>query len=257
METVFEANLALEAHLVQDLLERAGIPSRVDGEYLQGAAGELPLGNLVKVRVPPEHAAEAREVIAEWEKSQPATPTPPSSRGKGSWTVFAFLLGGALGVFGGWLHFNTPIYSDGVDYDNDGKLEEHYRYAGEKIESAEYDRNSDGTVDARYAYDSHGVATEGWGDDNFDGRFESHSRFVRGQPETTEIDRDGDGFAEEVLRFHNGVVAERELLSPQSRAVIKREHYRDGQLMSAGYDADGDGDFERHVEYDALGDPKP
>ena len=53
-------NLALEAHLVQDLLERAGIPSRIDGEYLQGAAGGLPLGGLVKVRGPPERAAAFR-----------------------------------------------------------------------------------------------------------------------------------------------------------------------------------------------------
>jgi hypothetical protein len=74
METVFESILAIDAHLVSHLLESAGIPSRIDGEYLQGAAGELPLGSLVKVRVAPEHAAEAREVIAEWEKATPDEP---------------------------------------------------------------------------------------------------------------------------------------------------------------------------------------
>ena len=70
MDTVFHASTSLEAHLVQQLLERARIPSRIDGEFLQGGAGELPPGNLIRVRVAPEHAAEAREIIAEWEKGQ-------------------------------------------------------------------------------------------------------------------------------------------------------------------------------------------
>lgn len=70
MEKIFEASAAFEAHLVHDLLERAGIPSRIDGEFLQGAMGELPVGNLVSVRVAPHHVAEAREIIAEWEKGE-------------------------------------------------------------------------------------------------------------------------------------------------------------------------------------------
>ncbi len=68
MDTVFHASTSLEAHLVQQLLERAGISARIDGEFLQGAAGELPPGNLIRVRVAPERAVEAREIIAEWEK---------------------------------------------------------------------------------------------------------------------------------------------------------------------------------------------
>lgn len=70
MDTVFHASTSLDAHLVQQLLERAGIPSRIDGEFLQGGAGELPPGNLIRVRVAPEHMAEARAVIADWEKGK-------------------------------------------------------------------------------------------------------------------------------------------------------------------------------------------
>jgi hypothetical protein len=68
MEKVFEASSALDAHLIRDLLERAGVPSRIDGEFLTGGIGELPVGNLVAVLVAPEHVAEAREIIAEWEQ---------------------------------------------------------------------------------------------------------------------------------------------------------------------------------------------
>ena len=70
-EKVYECTLAVEAHMICDLLARAGISARVDGAFLSGAGGELPLGNTVKVRVEPARATEAREVIADWEKQQP------------------------------------------------------------------------------------------------------------------------------------------------------------------------------------------
>jgi hypothetical protein len=50
-EKVYECTLVVEAHMICDLLARAGISARVDGEFLAGAAGELPLGSAVKVRV--------------------------------------------------------------------------------------------------------------------------------------------------------------------------------------------------------------
>ena len=62
--SVYECSLPVEAHMICDLLARAGISARVDGEFLAGAGGELPLGNTIKVRVDPSRAAEAREVIA-------------------------------------------------------------------------------------------------------------------------------------------------------------------------------------------------
>lgn len=70
MDTVFHASTSLEAHLVQQLLERAGIPARIDGEFLQGGAGELPPGNLIRVRVEPKRVAEAREIISDWENGR-------------------------------------------------------------------------------------------------------------------------------------------------------------------------------------------
>jgi len=256
METVFEASLALEAHLVRDLLERAGIPSHMEGEYLQGAAGELPLGNLVRVRVTSERAAEAREVIAEWEKKQPADPQPPA-RKKGSWAPYTFFLGCFLGLFAAWIHYNTPISERGVDYDGDGTLDERYVYDGERLVAQDLDRNSDGRADVRYEYDSHGLVKEAFIDDDFDQRFETHQQMVRGQPHISESDLDGDGFAEIVYRYRNGVATEGEFISPKSRAVLKRSHLRGGWLVAADFDADGDAKFERHVEYDEMGDPKP
>jgi hypothetical protein len=261
METVFHASIAVEAHLVRHLLVQAGIPSRIDGEYLQGASGELPPGGLVKVRVAPEHAAEAREIIAEWEKSQPPDPQPApvtanDRKPARSWAPYTLVLGLALGFGAAWVQYRTPITTDGVDFDGDGNREETYHYAGSHLSSAEYDRNSDGRTDVRYEYDSHGVTSTSATDEDFDGRFENRWRWERGNPVFAETDRDGDGFAEIITHFSHGVPTDWEYLSPTTHAVTKRSHLKGGQLAWSEYDDDGDGQFERRVSYDERDDPK-
>jgi hypothetical protein len=50
-EKVYECTLPVDAHMICDLLARAGISARVDGEFLAGVLGELPVGSTIKVRV--------------------------------------------------------------------------------------------------------------------------------------------------------------------------------------------------------------
>lgn len=83
--------------MVCDLLSQAGVSARVDGAFLSGAGGELPLGNTVRVRVDPSRAAEAREVIAEWEQLQPAEPTAPTSSAARPRILMWFMLGAIAG----------------------------------------------------------------------------------------------------------------------------------------------------------------
>lgn len=115
--SVYECTLPVEAHMICDLLSQAGIAARVDGEFLAGAGGELPLGNSIKVRVDPARVAEAREVIADWEKQQPAEPTPavvPTARFKAPFWFFAGVMAGvalALLVLGP----DRPIDSAAID----------------------------------------------------------------------------------------------------------------------------------------------
>jgi hypothetical protein len=102
-EKVYECSLAVEAHMICDLLARAGISARVDGEFLAGAGGDLPLGSTIKVRVDPARAAEAREVIDEWEREQPppepAIATPRSRMRSPLWFLAGTLVGGAIVFF--------------------------------------------------------------------------------------------------------------------------------------------------------------
>jgi Putative prokaryotic signal transducing protein len=234
-EKVYECTLAVEAHMVCDLLSQAGISARVEGEFLQTGGGELPLGNLVKVRVDPVRAAEAREVIADWEKLQPpaepgAAPSTKTSRaGSLLWLLGGLMAGTALA----FIAFES-------------------RYAG----TNEYDRNRDGRIDARWhlAWDGHAVAYEE--DNDFDGRFEwlyevKDEQFSRGV-----LDADGDGRPERVSQFRHGVITGQDFYFASGGRIVKRERYEVGLLAAAELDDDGDGRFERRVSYDAHAEPR-
>jgi hypothetical protein len=273
VETVFEAQFEVEAQMVRDLLQQAGIPARVDGAFLQSGAGELPPTGLVKVRVPPEHAMDAREIIADWEKTQPEPDTPSTGAASGaapstgspslaatrksSWAPYTFVIGAVLGGFASWFHFNTPVTSEGVDYDGDGQYDERYVYEGNKVKSVESDRNHDGRTDRRFVYDSHGELEGVYVDNDFDGRFEALQHENRGVATLLETDLDGDGSADEIARYEHGVIKTVEFFSKSPRAAMKRSYYVGGRLSYAEYDDNGDGNFERRVEYDEKGDVKP
>ena len=51
MRVVYEAENIIDANLVKNALEHEGIPAFVSGQYLTGAAGELPPMALVNVMV--------------------------------------------------------------------------------------------------------------------------------------------------------------------------------------------------------------
>lgn len=71
MKSIYQAAHGVDAHMIRALLEQAGIPAQVRGEYLQGALGELPVSGMVAVWVPEADAARARELVLDWERSVP------------------------------------------------------------------------------------------------------------------------------------------------------------------------------------------
>ena len=256
-EKVYECTLVVEAHMICDLLARAGISARVDGEFLAGVAGELPLGSAVKVRVASERAAEARAVIAEWEKAQPpdvAGQTAPPQRAPLKSPLW-FLTGAiAGGLIAAWM-LRTPQSRDGIDYDGDGDYESTFFYAGQALRRAEFDRNNDGKPDARWHYDLQGYEERYEGDDDFDGRFEIQADVDANQWRSARFDLDGDGRPEETQRYRHGVLDTAQLHDANGR-VVAREAYRNGERISAEFDRDGDGTFEQRVEFDRFDMPK-
>lgn len=65
MRIVYRAENIIDAHLVRNVLEGAGIPAHVGGEYLTGAMGELPVLGLVTVLVAEHDLPAASRLVAE------------------------------------------------------------------------------------------------------------------------------------------------------------------------------------------------
>lgn len=63
MRVVYEAANIIDAHLVRQALENAGLPAWVRGEALTGGIGELGVFGLVAVMVPDDCAIAARGVV--------------------------------------------------------------------------------------------------------------------------------------------------------------------------------------------------
>ena len=232
-EKVYECTLAVEAHMVCDLLSQAGISARVDGEFMQSAMGEIPLGNAVKVRVEPARAAEAREVIADWEKQQPvdpiAVPVTKTSRFKSPlWFFIGVMVGATLSFLA--FHDAPPDYGE--------------------------DRNRDAKDDTRWNYAWNGDAVLYEEDNDFDGRFEWRYEMDNGRLVRAVLDADFDGRPEQVWHYVSNVPSSAEYYYASGGRIVKRQFFKAGLLEAAEFDDDGDGVFERRVQYDAHAEPK-
>jgi formyltetrahydrofolate synthetase len=67
---IFSANSTTEAHLVKGLLAHHGIESEVTGHYLQGAFGELPVTNMIRVIVDSSDEQRARDIIEKYDRGE-------------------------------------------------------------------------------------------------------------------------------------------------------------------------------------------
>jgi len=74
MQKVFSARDITEAHIIKGLLESHDIPAQVDGAYLQGAFGELPVVDLITVSVAKEQVMHAKKLIEEYDQATPELP---------------------------------------------------------------------------------------------------------------------------------------------------------------------------------------
>jgi hypothetical protein len=70
MIKVYDALNSTEAHIVRGYLESHGIPARVEGDYLSGGIGELPVVGLIQVTVPEQYLSEAQQAIQVYETGQ-------------------------------------------------------------------------------------------------------------------------------------------------------------------------------------------
>lgn len=67
MIIIYHAANSLDANMITGLLTQFNIQSYIQGEYLQGGVGDLPMADLVTVSVADEYEAEAKKIVAEWQ----------------------------------------------------------------------------------------------------------------------------------------------------------------------------------------------
>jgi hypothetical protein len=60
-----------------------------------------------------------------------------------------------------------------------------------------------------------------------------------------------------VQLFKHGVLHTIEIYDEGGIRVVAREHIDNSRLVASEFDKDGDGVFERRVEYDRFGEPLP
>ncbi|MBS0382817.1 MAG: DUF2007 domain-containing protein [Proteobacteria bacterium] len=65
MRIVYHAESIVDAHLVKDALDHAGIPCFINGEYLTGGVGQLPARDYLTVSVPDVCVDAAGPVVRE------------------------------------------------------------------------------------------------------------------------------------------------------------------------------------------------
>ena len=250
MKRLYETSNTVEAHMILNLLEQSGIIGRIDGEYLQGGVGDLPAMGLIRVMVNDADYNEADQIVTEWDSAQPVQiKNKPIKKSNHLTTgVLGFILGSILiGVI-----YNTPVTNDGIDYNDDGQLDEKWTYINNRISKTELDRNFDGKIDLIYKYDRRGLIEFGEADDDFNGEFETKHYYRLGNTTKSEIDTNGDGFYDNQISYIFGVMDEFIFLNKLTNKPIKIQKYNSMKLISAKIDTNGDGILDTSYNYDEL-----
>lgn len=125
------------------------------------------------------------------------------------------------------------------------------------ITGTAYDRNADGKDDVIYEYKGQ-VPWAAKFDNNFDGYFETSFFYnYAGEVIRTEIDHFGDGRPDMIEYLSLGRLDSAEFLDRNTGKVKKRMYYKLDVKVREEIDENGDGKFERVIEFDELENPKP
>ena len=127
----------------------------------------------------------------------------------------------------------------------------HRLQGGEKA-SQEEDRDGDGKIDARYAFDAKGVVVSEKLDDDHDGSFEITNELVGGKLAKRTVASGKSGAAARIESFENGKLAKAELdENGDGRTDLWNFHDASGALVRQEQDANHDGKVDTWIALDA------
>lgn len=262
MRQVYSPANAPEAHMLLHLLEQAGIGAHLHGEALQGAAGDLPVSDVLRILVADEDYDRARSLLLDWEKVEaPATLDNPPKHRFPTNIALIFLV---LGLVGGWTlagvvaqsHVSIGDHTREEDRNGDGRVDStwYYRVGALHSYKGEFDHNHDGRIDVRTFYDETGTPTEQDEDEDFNGTFETKEFLVSGVLRRIEIDTDGNGLADVIQNYVHGVLVNEEITDERLGTVVRVNNYLHHRLASADIDLDRDGFRETRRTFDNFGE---
>lgn len=169
------------------------------------------------------------------------------------------LIGISLGSFLGYYvarDFHLTISSEnGIDYDNDGVIDEEYVYFGDVVLTVKIDRNRDKKVDLITTYDTSGKIEKTAFDDDFDGYFEGVIKYIEGNVEQITVDTNNDNKVDLVSHFQYGVLHDAEIIAPEKSTVAVRYYYRLGKIVFSERDNDLDGKIDSTFTHDFYEQP--
>jgi hypothetical protein len=232
MKCVHEATHVTEAHMFLHLLEQEGFHGRVDGEYLQGAVGELPAGGLIRVMVSDEDYEKASAFLTEWHAQQISCDEKDETKVKNDSTTLNYVtLISLCVVLAGFLIACIFLFPS-------SPLQE--------------DLNGDGKVDAVYFLNADGSFDQNRLDRNFDGIFETTEYYKDNELDYKETDTDGNKIIDLRHKYEHSLLKEIEFLGPDGKLIIKKQKFGPFKLESAQFDSDSDGILDTLYEYDVL-----
>ncbi|MGS2718536.1 putative signal transducing protein [Eionea flava] len=253
MRLLYEAQNSIEAHMIRHLLEQEGLSVQIDGEYLQGGVGEIQASGIVRIMIAESDYLEGKRIVEKWDERQRESNSPPPAnyRRKSSFLVIltAFLCGIILTV----AYYYTPITEDGIDYNDDGVLDETWTYFNNRISKSEVDRNFDGKVDYKLLFDRKGFVKSFSSDEDFNGVFETQAHYEKGNVVWVKSDTTGDGFKNYRENYRYGIIETVIFFKPGSTKALKIQRYNSkGMLVRAEVDIDGDGLRETVYQYNDI-----
>ncbi len=251
MKLLYSASNAIEAHMILDLLEQAGLSARIDGEYLQGGVGELQAIGIVRVMIDENDFVDAYKIIREWDSTQPEQEVQPTTIKTKSSSISTFL-GFACGVAVTFVYFSTPVTEDGIDYNGDGRLDEKWTYVNYRPSKTVIDRNFDGKTDSIYLFDSQGLLKTSSSDDDFNGTFETDIYYEYGSAVWQKSDTTGDGYKDYITNFKYGLIDTITFFDSVTQNAVKVQSFGKFKLKSAKIDTSGDGVLDASYEYDSV-----
>lgn len=288
MQHVYTSSNPVEAHMIVHMLEQEGIKAFLHGEYLQGAIGELPANDFIKILVIDDDYENARTLIAEWEKTQPAPDYNPVKKNQDKAAPFLATLAAVFGVcfviYQIYQHIapdseekqHQPTYEidrngddiiDDITYYDDPNNENASRY---KVDanydgtfdvltqadsqgipvSTKRDLNYDGIFDVFETYDNIGDVVSAKGDYDFDGILETKDLYEFGLMKQVDTDIDADGHIDIRDIFEHGSRVRTLYFDAETQKLIKVSHYNAYQIIFSELDTDKDGFFDTKYTYD-------